>query len=29
MDGINQFLTQGVDEAFSYEEDLEAMRKLL
>ncbi len=22
MDGINQFLTQGVDEAFSYEEDL-------
>ena len=29
MDGINQFLTQGVDEAFSYEEDLEAMRGLL
>ena len=29
MDGINQFLAQGVDEAFSYEEDLEAMRKLL
>ena len=29
IDGINQFLTQGVNEAFSYEEDLEAMRGLL
>ena len=29
IDGINGFLTQGVDEAFSYEEDLELMRKLL
>ena len=29
IDGINQFLTQGVNEAFSYEEDLELMRKLL
>ena len=29
IDGINDFLTQGVDEAFSYEEDLAIMRKLL
>lgn len=29
IDGINGFLTQGIDEGFSYEEDLEAMRKLL
>ena len=29
IDGINQFLTQGVNEAFSYEEDLALMRKLL
>ena len=29
IDGIEQFLMQGVDEAFSYEEDLELMRKLL
>ena len=29
IDGINQFLMQGVKEGFTYEEDLEAMRKLL
>ena len=29
MDGIDHFLTQGVDEAFSYEEDLAAMETLL
>ena len=29
IDGINDFLTQGVNEAFTYEQDLEIMRKLL
>ncbi|MGI5962432.1 MAG: FliI/YscN family ATPase [Lawsonibacter sp.] len=29
MDGINQFLTQGIDESFSYEEDLQQMRHLV
>lgn len=29
IDGIQQFLSQGVDEGFTYEEDLEAMRRLL
>ena len=29
IDGINRFLTQGIDESFTYEEDLEAMRALL
>ena len=29
IDGIQQFLAQGVDEGFTYEEDLEAMRRLL
>ena len=29
IDGINQFLTQGINEAFSYEEDLNIMRGLL
>ena len=29
IDGIEQFLTQGVDEAFTYDEDVEAMRRLL
>ena len=29
IDGINDFLTQEVDEAFTYDQDLELMRKLL
>ena len=29
IDGINQFLTQGIDEAFTYEESLEQMRRIL
>ena len=29
IDGINQFLMQGINEAFSYDQDLELMRKLL
>ncbi|MBM6976175.1 flagellum-specific ATP synthase FliI, partial [Intestinimonas butyriciproducens] len=29
IDGINEFLTQGVNESFTYEQDLEIMRKLL
>ena len=29
IDGIQQFLMQGIQEGFSYEEDLELMRKLL
>lgn len=29
IDGIEQFLTQGVDEAFTYDQDVEAMRRLL
>ena len=29
IDGIQQFLMQGIREGFSYEEDLELMRKLL
>ena len=29
MDGIDQFLMQGINERFTYEEDLETMRKLL
>lgn len=29
IDGIEQFLTQGVDEGFSYEQDLQLMRALL
>ena len=29
IDGIQSFLRQGVDEAFTYEEDLNMMRKLL
>ena len=29
IDGIQQFLAQGIDEGFSYDEDLAAMRKLL
>lgn len=29
IDGIQQFLQQGIDEGFSYQEDLEMMRKLL
>ena len=29
IDGIDQFLMQGINEAFSYDEDLELMRKLL
>ena len=29
IDGINRFLCQGVDESFTYEQDLDIMRKLL
>ena len=29
IDGINQFLMQGVDEAFSYEDSLEQLRRIL
>ena len=29
IDGIEQFLTQGIQEGFSYEEDLEQLRRLL
>lgn len=29
IEGIDQFLTQGINEGFTYDEDLEAMRKLL
>ena len=29
MDAINQFLMQGVDEAFSYEESLDQLRRIL
>ena len=29
IDGINQFLMQGTDEAFSYEESLEQLRRIL
>ena len=29
IDGIERFLTQGVDESFTYDQDLEAMRGLL
>ena len=29
IDGINQFLMQGVDEAFTYEESLEQLRRIL
>ena len=29
IDAINQFLCQGIDEAFSYEESLKEMRRIL
>ena len=29
IDGINQFLMQGTDEAFSHEESLEQLRRIL
>ena len=29
MDAINQFLMQGVDEAFSYEQSLEQLRRIM
>ena len=29
IDGINQFLMQGINESFSYEESLEQLRRIL
>ena len=29
MDAINQFLTQGINEAFSYEESLSQLRRIV
>ena len=29
IDGINQFLRQGTDESFSYEESLDQLRRIL
>ena len=29
MDAINQFLTQGINESFSYDESLEQLRRIM